>query len=272
MSSPVQSPVAPAPEANKVHYTPTQQTQSKKRARDSLGELLLHCSPQKKLHVPKVRDPDHREQIVEFLAEVADDFGLKPMTSALATTYYDRWVSVPERKRFSSDEVVALACLWTASKQDDTQVPSLSELCNIPPEPISRSELKAAELDLILCLDWKLHTILPHAFVEQFSDMLELTVGVSKRAVFLTDVSFYEAKCIPFSPCVVALASVATALKHFCQLESAETKRNLQSICSEYDISREDVAACAGILETHFETVFGVGFNAQTRGMALSKE
>lgn len=267
MSSPVKSP-APAPEANKVPYTPTQQTQSKKRARDSLGGLLLH-SPQKKLHVPHVSDPDHREKIVEFLSECAEDFGLKPMTAALATTYFDRWMSVEGRKRFSSDEVVALSCLFVAAKQDDVCVPTLSQLCNVPEKPISRSEMKEAELDLIRCLDWRLHHILPHAFLEQFSNMLELTVGVSRRATFLTDMSYYEHRCLPFSPCVVALASVVTALKQFCQLESAETKRNLKSLCLDFEISRENVAACAAILETHFNTVFGVGFNAPHTGASM---
>ena len=271
MSSPVKSP-APAPEASKgFPYTPTQQTQSKKRARDSLGELLLH-SPQKKLHVPEVKDANHRENVVEFIAETCDDFGLKAMTACLATHYYDRWMATEERKRFSSDEAVALCCLFVAAKQDDVCVPTLSQLCNVTAEPISRSELKSAELDLIRCLDWRLHHILPHAFLEQFAEVLELTVGVSKRATFLTDASYYEHRCLPFSPCVVALASVITALKQFDQLQSAETKRNLKSLCLDLGISREDVAECAAILETHFNTVFGVQFNGKTRGMALTKE
>ena len=67
-------------------------------------------------------------------------------------------------------QLIALACIFVASKFTQNEGPSLSELCQIGTHARMRSELKAAELQLLATVGSELHVLPDQPWTEPLVD------------------------------------------------------------------------------------------------------
>jgi len=225
-------------------------------AETCLRQMCLDCP---EAHAFELLDqtPDDREKVVEFIAEVCDDFSLKPQTAGLAVTYYDRFMRQKNRPR-CGDELAGIVCIMIASKFVETKVPAMSELRTITPIEFTRDQIKEAEIKILGVLGWQLHTATPHSFLEQLAIIVELAAPFRKRAEFLVDMSYYEHKILEFSPFVVAVAALTCSWAQLGDQESeSRYTRKVSELCG---VQQDDLERCKEILIEHFDVVFGVGF------------
>jgi len=203
--------------------------------------------------------PDDREKVVEFIAEVCDDFSLKPQTAGLAVTYYDRFMRQKDRPK-CGDELAGIVCIMIASKFVETKVPAMSELRTITPVEFSREQVKGAEMAILGVLEWELHTATPHAFLEQLAIIVDLAEHFRKRAEFLVDMSYYEHQILEFSPIVVAVAALSCSWMQLGDqhAESRYTGR-LSELCG---VELPQLERCKEILIKHFNDVFGMSLSS----------
>ena len=128
---------------------------------------------------------------------------MQSQTAGIAVTYFDRCM-LKSSEQNDSLELDALACILLASKFMETKQPALSELCSISQNEYTRCELKAAEIDVLKRLEWKLHVTTPHAFLEQMVVALNVPDLCCQRAEFFIDMSYYEQAILEFTPITVA--------------------------------------------------------------------
>ena len=123
-------------------------------------------------------------------------------TAGLAVTYFDRYLSKMEvglvKQRV---QLMALTCTLIAAKFSETKMPSLGDLCELAHGLFTKAQLKETELETLRVLQWELHTVTPHAALEQLAVITNHTDDQSKtfleHAEFFIDMSYYMVRSPP---------------------------------------------------------------------------
>mmetsp|Transcript_56137 Transcript_56137/g.92870 ORF Transcript_56137/g.92870 Transcript_56137/m.92870 type:complete len:286 (-) Transcript_56137:526-1383(-) len=223
------------------------------------SELLLQMRSDQKPVDPRLLErllflpPENREKVVEFIAEVCEEFSLQTQTAGLAVYYFDKYIA-NARNAGCGVELCALVCILIASKFVETKVPAVGELRNISDQEYSREEVKDAEIQVLQALGWELHAATPHAFLELFVVVLEISDACRKRADFLIDMSYYEYAILEFPPMVVAAASLACSWE---QLGASEPEsRNAETLSKLCGVEKVFFERCKQNLLDHFHSAF----------------
>jgi hypothetical protein len=215
------------------------------------------------LQPPGKMAPCHRENVVQFINEICEDFGLRTQTAGLAVSYFDRYMSaVCTQVRMDSHKVQKLAIVVTliASKFAEVKMPGIDDLCDMAQNKYKKAELKAQEMDILNQLGWHVHAITPHAVLEQLVVILGLerhaegAKCVIQHAEFFIDMSYYEYHIVGFPPLVVAAASLLCGWAHL-GAEKTEID-HVPILCRLCHVSPDMMYRCKGILEEYFETAF----------------
>ena len=135
-------------------------------------------------------------------SQVCEDFGLMTQTAGLAVTYFDRYLSKMEvglvKQRV---QLMALTCILIAAKFSETKMPCLDDLCQVAHGLFTKAQLKETELETLRVLQWELHTVTPHAALEQLAVITNHTDDQSKtfleHAEFFIDMSYYMVRSPP---------------------------------------------------------------------------
>ena len=126
-------------------------------------------------------------------------------TAGLAVTYFDRYLSKTQGRLVKQRvQLMALTCTLLASKFSETKMPSLDDLCKVAHDKYSMAQIKDCELDVIRVLQWELHAVTPHAALEQFAIVINLTDEQIKiylgHAEFFIDMSYFVVRPHPDIP------------------------------------------------------------------------
>ncbi|EOD21939.1 hypothetical protein EMIHUDRAFT_444350 [Emiliania huxleyi CCMP1516] len=208
----------------------------------------------------RLLSPKDREDRVEKICEVTEDFCLQPQTAGLAVSMFDR---VCAKAALGAEinvplDVVGLVCVLVATKFQEVRVPAIEELAKMDlPKgraPRSRILMKEAEMTVLCLLDWDLHEAAPHQYLEHLFQITGASKSCVKRAEFFVDMSFYEARMLDFSPIAIAAGSLMLAWQQLGDIES-ENKHTAQLACL-CEVDLKTLFLCRHILMDHFESVF----------------
>mmetsp|Transcript_10719 Transcript_10719/g.34437 ORF Transcript_10719/g.34437 Transcript_10719/m.34437 type:complete len:286 (-) Transcript_10719:714-1571(-) len=200
--------------------------------------------------------PAEREKVVEFIAQVCEDFGHLAQTAGLAVTYFDRYCSRTQldSPAFIGFELAAIICILIAAKFLETRMPAIDELCTLSAKPRTRTTLKAAEMHVLNELGWDLHVTTPHIVLEQLFIIAAASPLCKKRAELLIDMSYHLYKILDYSPLTVAAAALLLSWNQYGDTQSEAKYTELLAQRCAPDLSV--LFQCKHVLETYFNEVF----------------
>jgi len=133
--------------------------------------------------------PHHREEVVEFVAELSEDLGLQTASAGLAINIFDRYVARTWRTSPES-KLIATVALTLAAKFLETSAPTFGDLAKLI--GCTPQKLVDAELQVLGELGWDIHVATPHVVAEHLFIIVGASAACRKRTEFLIDVSHYE--------------------------------------------------------------------------------
>lgn len=156
--------------------------------------------------------PWMREMVVQFLSELADDFGIQNDTLALAVNYLDRFLSLQPLDK-SRIQLLGLVCCLLACKFNQRSIPCLCDLSAASKNKYSVSDVKSMEMDVLGVLDWDIYAPTPHNFLQNLWIVLEFEdEQLLKYAEFFMDLSYYDYNIVTkYPPSVIAATSLQCA-------------------------------------------------------------
>jgi len=179
---------------------------------------LLHPSPDylqpSALHS---MTPHHRERVVKYVNELAEDFGLLVQTGGLACNYFDRYIATVLKRGNANKslmQMIASTCLLIAAKFFDRKLPPLSELETVHSGSVTAAEFAALETEILEVLQWQLHVPMPHSFIAPLRQLLpDAPFGevVEDRMQFFIDLSVYGYELLQYSAAEIAAGALLAA-------------------------------------------------------------
>ncbi|GFR50659.1 hypothetical protein Agub_g12908 [Astrephomene gubernaculifera] len=99
--------------------------------------------------------PAMRTMLVDWLAEVRDEFQLHTETLFLAVAYLDRYLCAKsvQRQRF---QLLGLTCLWVAAKFEEVYPPPLHAMLAMAENMYAADDMRAMEKEVLFTLDFGL--------------------------------------------------------------------------------------------------------------------
>jgi len=173
--------------------------------------------------------PQHRERVVRYINELAEDFGLLEQTGGLACNYFDRYVATLLRRGSVSKsmmQMVASTCLLISSKFFDRKLPPLSELEKVHNGTVTAQQFSDLEATILEVISWQLHVPMPHAFVQPLRALLpDAPSGtvIDDRMIFFIDLSVYGYELLQYSPAEISAGSLLAAWQFSSEDEAVKT-------------------------------------------------
>ncbi|KAJ2779099.1 G1/S-specific cyclin-E1 [Coemansia javaensis] len=107
-----------------------------------------------------------RPILVDWLMEVAADYRMHRQTLHLAVQFLDRFLArTPLQVGPGMLQCYGTACLSIAMKAEEQRAPPLAELTDFSKDAFSRDQLRQAEVDVLVALDWHLAVPTVHEFL-----------------------------------------------------------------------------------------------------------
>ncbi|KAF8063739.1 NLP3 [Scenedesmus sp. PABB004] len=113
--------------------------------------------------------PQMRSIVVSWLSEVAAEFNMQQETLFLAVALMDRFMAGTKGVPRSVLQLVAVACVLLASKQDEVVHPSVEELTDIAANCFQAHDLLRMERVLLDGLAWRIKTPTAYTFLHLFT-------------------------------------------------------------------------------------------------------
>ncbi|OQS01717.1 hypothetical protein ACHHYP_00344 [Achlya hypogyna] len=150
-----------------------------------------------------------RANVVGWMTNVAGMLNFEVKTTALAMNYFDRFLSERSVEK-PQVEVLALACVLAASKFNEQDALTITEAVAISGDH-EAATIVAAEKDLLKTLNWQLHAVLPHHFLECHIERLEADATVLDLCLDLLSRTAVDMKMLAFPPSTLAVACLSVA-------------------------------------------------------------
>ncbi|OHT06406.1 Cyclin, N-terminal domain containing protein [Tritrichomonas foetus] len=184
----------------------------------------------------KIRE--HRMMLGDWLFNLS--FFYPSTTEALfqCISLFDRYLSnvnVP----FEQLQLICSCCMWISAKVELHSEDSLEPLRKCIHEKFSRQDFIKAEADILMGVNYKIHTVTPHFFLKRFLKAIDANEKIEFLASFLcgSTLLFCEVSC--YRPSVVAFCSIAAACLAFGEGEKIRSLGNFGQ-----NFKWEDVARC----------------------------
>ncbi|KAI0989046.1 hypothetical protein GJ496_009101 [Pomphorhynchus laevis] len=103
-----------------------------------------------------VLDVYDRASVVYWVTEVCEAFALSCETAELAVNYLDRCLCNMSNMDRKQMQVLAMACMYVASKLEEVYPPSLLEFSDISDHLCKIHHIANLELEILLSLEWRL--------------------------------------------------------------------------------------------------------------------
>ena len=109
--------------------------------------------------------------------QVCEELRLTSATAGLAVSYFDRFLSTMSKTEGRGLEkhrvhLLAVTCTRLAAKFAEVKMPSLGYICEAAQGMYTKAQLNEMELEALRVLRWELHTVTPHAALEQLAIIL----------------------------------------------------------------------------------------------------
>uniref|UniRef100_A0AAV2J5Q0 G2/mitotic-specific cyclin-B2 n=1 Tax=Knipowitschia caucasica TaxID=637954 RepID=A0AAV2J5Q0_KNICA len=153
-----------------------------------------------------------RQVLVDWLVEVALEYGLLSETLFLAVNYLDRFLSETAFVKRGKLQLVGMAALMVAAKYEEIHPPELNEFVYITDSTYTRRQLIRMEHVLLKVLAFKMAAATAKQFLRQFLVVNPAPVPTENLAMYLCELSLLEMD--PFlqhKPSIIAASAFCLA-------------------------------------------------------------
>lgn len=153
-----------------------------------------------------------REELVDWLIEVCEEFHLCSATLHLCINILDRYLSnFPVSP--SKLQEVGITCLYIASKYQEIDPPSLKKCVAITDYSCSGPSILKRESHILNTLEFNL-TVTTHLdFLCHFKKKYKLQDRILKMAAFFSDLCLQKFEMLRFVPSVIATSCIVMSLR-----------------------------------------------------------
>jgi hypothetical protein len=190
-----------------------------------------------------------------LLIAVSEFFDLDREIVAIAMSHLDRYVATfPKHTAIDKNcfQLAAMTCFYLAIKLTHSKIllirgsnSTLETISMLSKREVSVEEIEQMELELLDRLQWHVHPPTPHAFLQQFMELIHIIDDdddVYERARFLIEESTKESCFLIFSPSNIAAAALWNAME---MLSISTTKIDDLSLPTHhFDVRCTSIQAC----------------------------
>uniref|UniRef100_A0A3Q3WXE1 G2/mitotic-specific cyclin-B2 n=1 Tax=Mola mola TaxID=94237 RepID=A0A3Q3WXE1_MOLML len=153
-----------------------------------------------------------RVVVVDWLAEVVQEYKLQSETLHLAVNYLDRFLSRTAHVKRVKLQLVGTAALLIAAKYEEIFPPEMDEFVYITDSTYSRRQLAHMEHAFLKVLDFKMAAPTTHQFLSLFMSIHPVCAITENLALYVAELSLLEVDLFPrYTPSVVAAAAYSLA-------------------------------------------------------------
>lgn len=154
-----------------------------------------------------------RDQIGQWLTQVAQQCAISYHTIAVALKYFDRCV-VMNKGAAADLHLLALSCLSIASKFFDHQPLSMADVQAIVHHRYDKKAIVATEHRVLILLDWKLNCVTSYETMATFLQYFENNYDLFTRAELFLVFAISDSAFLDYLPSDLGLASILCAFKN----------------------------------------------------------
>jgi len=161
--------------------------------------------------------PHMRSILVDWLIEVAMEYGLTSDTLYLTINYLDRYLSKRTVSR-GNLQLLGIVCMLIAAKIEEVFPPKVEDFAYIADNTYRKEEITRMEASVLNRLDFCLAPPTIKLFLRRFLRAADAEFGeVAMLANYLCELSLLQYTLLKYSPSVIAASAVCLAL-HSCKL------------------------------------------------------
>ncbi|GBF92345.1 G2 mitotic-specific cyclin-A [Raphidocelis subcapitata] len=180
---------------------------------DYLGARTQHPLQQQQQHAgERFVTPQMRSIVASWLSEVASEFRMQQETLFLAVALLDRFQALsPAGVPRNVLQLVAVACMMVASKQDEVSHPTIEDFTEIAADAFRREDLLRMERLLLDQLDWRVALPTAYGFLHLLTQAFagRLAPRAIALAAYLCELSLLDYGTLAHPPSAVAAAALA---------------------------------------------------------------
>ena len=169
-------------------------------------------------------DEECRTSMVSWCHQMAKALSLKPQTSWIAISYFDRYLSSGKGKSISAladkytFQLSAIASFYIAIKMHDTVQLNAATLAKLCKGYYAKADILKMEEDILFALDWRVNIPTPMDFARHMLHLLpekvssavsESLLGTTQKLLHRTTTDLYFTFC---KPSVVGASCLSSAL------------------------------------------------------------
>lgn len=190
-----------------------------------------------------------RSVLVDWLAEVAQEYNLLPETLFLSVMYADRYLSKINIKR-NRLQLIGITSLFIASKYEEIYAPHIDEFCYITDSTYTREEVLQMERQILDTLGFELTQPTVKAFLTRMLAETGATSEIQLLANFFAELTLPEYSFLCYRPSMIAASSTLLA---FLTFDAFQQVSDSFVKCSNYTPS--DLRTCVEMLNGVFASV-----------------
>ncbi len=179
-----------------------------------------------------------RTDLVDWMADVCQEYSLGRETFHLAINCVDRYMSLVHNLRDTDVQLIGATCLFITSKLDEIHAPKCQDFANITDGAVLLHQLHETEIVVLSTLQWRLCTQTPYAWVkilakcgvravyraangESLSSATEdlvdalLCVRVFARVMDIIDAAVHDVRSLEFLPSQLAASALLLVVPDF---------------------------------------------------------
>ncbi|CAJ2660849.1 unnamed protein product [Trifolium pratense] len=217
--------------------------------------------------------PHMRGQLIDWLAELADNYNLLPNVIYLAVSYIDRYLSFHPIRKVRL-QLLGVTSMYIASKYEDLSTHNVETFSVTTCNYYDKEEVLEMENKILKTLDFDLSSPTIMTFLEKFEEIAcEENNASSWKFKFLTEylgeLSLLEYECLKFLPSLVA-ASITLLAKFIVWPEKRPCWTSALEEYSEY--SSFELKECVLILHDLYMSKRGACFKAIRKKYSQQEE
>ncbi|BDA41961.1 probable cyclin-A2 at C-terminar half [Coccomyxa sp. Obi] len=185
---------------------------------------------------------DHlmRAIAVSWLVEVACEYGFHQETLHTAASLLDRFLSASKALSRSNLQLVSVACMLVASKNEEERYPSVQDFTSISDNCFRPEDLLRMEGVLLQSLDFRINAPTAYTFLSLLKPHIGLSPRVAALAVYLLELALLSDGLLACPGAIKAASAVLVASA--CEGQRLDTlTASLQSIMG---VTYEDLCKC----------------------------
>ncbi|WIA14428.1 hypothetical protein OEZ85_002954 [Tetradesmus obliquus] len=202
--------------------------------------------------------PQMRMIVCSWLSEVACEFNMQQETLFLSVALMDRFMCSTKGIPRTVLQLVAVACMLLASKQDEVVHPSVEELTDIAANCFQVQDLLRMERVLLDGLSWRIKTPTTYTFLHLFTQTTAvlraaaaaappacsqqhqqspaassepMQGSIVAKAAYLTELALLDYSCLCFKPSRLAAAALLLAQSWSAQGAAAQEMQHVSGYC-----------------------------------------